>query len=352
MIRKFTIVPALFGIIALIISACSSSGGGGSDGGQGTSVPSEMVGTWALSDITKWEITDCDPGSSPSSVCSTGAGSIELTEEQYLVIEKSGSVRFGGKAMKATYSKGGEYPVMLMEDVSGNPDSYFQVEYYKWDSGGETKESLEMYEYYKNNGGDVMYSDQGQEYYKFWSFERSTDSTASVGNTAEKSIISIADLQGTWSTGCYDDDGFFYRETLVFSGTNLTSEFVPYSDKLCKNAEMKLSYTGNNVSVGGMVNLDDNSAGYQLSMKLQKVEYTPLSQDDASYMNAVASCGLTNWQKNVTVDLIGKDCGGQTISKNDQLLNVFRFVDGYLNVGGGSLTAYPTSVPDVPFIRQ
>jgi len=348
MIRTFTIIPALFGITALIISACSSSGGGGSDGGQGTSVPSEMVGTWTLSDITKNKIIDCPSGSSPSSVCSTSAGSIELTEEQYLVIEKSGSIRFGGKTMKATYWKGGEYPVMLMEDASGNPDSYFQVDYY----GGEYGENLEMHESYKNNGGDVMYSDQGQEYYKSWSFDRSADSANSVGPSAEKSIISIADLQGTWSTGCYDDDGSFYKETVVFSGTNLTIESVPYNDSLCKNAAWKTIAIADNANLSELVNFDDKTSGYQLSAKLQKAEYTPLSEDDVQYMNAIAHCGLENWQKDVSVDLMGKDCGTGSISQNSQLLTAFKLVEGRLYFGMSSLTTYPTSVSDVPYIKQ
>jgi len=339
-------------LIVIGLTGCSSGGGGGgSNVSEGTSVPSEMVGTWPLSHITKWERTDCDPSSS-FSVCGTYAGDIELTEEQYLVIEKSGSVRFGGKAMKATYSKGGEYPVMLMEDVSGNPDSYFQVKYYKWDSGGETKESLEMYEYYKNNRGDVMHSDQGQEYWKLWSFERSADSANSVGTSAEKSIISIADLQGTWSTGCYDDDGSFYKETVVFSGTNLTIESVPYNDSLCKNAAWKTIAIAYNVNLSELVNFDDKTSGYQLSAKLQKAEYTPLSEDDVQYMNAIAHCGLENWQKDVSVDLMGKDCGTGSISQNSQLLTAFKLVEGRLYFGMSSLTTYPTSVSDVPYIKQ
>ena len=76
----------------------------------------------------------------------------------------------------------------------------------------------------------------------------------------------------------------------------------------------------------------------------------PLSEDDVQFLNEETYCGVENWQKNVAVDLINKDCSN--ITKNTQLLSAFKLVDGRLYLGMSSPTAYPTSVLDTAYTKQ
>jgi len=100
MIRQFTIVPALFGITALIISACSAGGGGNGDAGgnsesQGLQVPSELLGTWILSEITRHSTKD---GSELESGYNPGINGL-----QYLILDESGNHKFNNEPMKAVF---------------------------------------------------------------------------------------------------------------------------------------------------------------------------------------------------------------------------------------------------------
>jgi len=100
MIRQFTIVPALFGITALIISACSAGGGGNGDAGgnsesQGLQVPSELLGTWILSKITRHSTKD---GSELESGYNPGINGL-----QYLILDESGNHKFNNEPMKAVF---------------------------------------------------------------------------------------------------------------------------------------------------------------------------------------------------------------------------------------------------------
>jgi len=176
-------------------------------------------------------------------------------------------------------------------------------------------------------------------------------SSGGGGNSgsSENLVGPITDLQGIWTTGCRGN-GPYSKETLVFSGSSFTTQEINYYDSACENEEWKTNVTGSSVSVGDLFIFDDNTAGYQFSFKLQTIEYMPLSEDDVQFLNEETYCGVENWQKNVAVDLINKDCSN--ITKNTQLLSAFKLVDGRLYLGMSSPTAYPTSVLDTAYTKQ
>jgi hypothetical protein len=155
----------------------------------------------------------------------------------------------------------------------------------------------------------------------------------------EKSLTGlIADLQGVWTTEWYRPYGFggdLGKDTFVVSGTNITwqksytydTSFLPFP------TNYKQKYTGDNLNIGEMTILDDGTVGYRFTYRFQTASETLLDDSIVETSNAVSSCGIENWQKNVSVDLIGKSCFHTKVKKDTEIPNVVKLVDGRLYLG-------------------
>ena len=119
-----------------------------------------------------------------------------------------------------------------------------------------------------------------------------SDSGGSSGGTALTGPI--ADLQGTWITGCYAINSEYAEETFTLSGTTVSSKADYYSDTPCTTLDNRFSGTYTNVVIGDNVTFADGTSGRKMSYDMQANEYTIFSVTTASLLNSASYCGLTN----------------------------------------------------------
>lgn len=160
-------------------------------------------------------------------------------------------------------------------------------------------------------------------------------SDSDSGSSGGEKVLTglIADLQGAWVTEWYWSGGNYSKHTFVVSGTNITWQRSynldfqsPYS------TDYKRKTTGNNLNIGEMTIFDDGTVGYKFTYRFQTASATSLE-------DGYSDCGIENWQKNVSVDLVGKICFHTKVKKDTEIPNVLKLVDGRLYLGFTELDA-------------
>jgi len=170
--------------------------------------------------------------------------------------------------------------------------------------------------------------------------------------TAGESLTGpIAEIQGTWVTGCYFDGSSYVRETLVVSGNNISEKSNYYSNSACTTTTYEVNSTYNNLSIGEKVTFLDGTSGYRATYAVQSSEYTPLSSSQTSNYNATTFCGVS-WVINTPIDILGKNCLGSTTPKNSTMFNLYKLMGNNIYLGTPSTIVHPTTVKPVLFVRQ
>lgn len=168
----------------------------------------------------------------------------------------------------------------------------------------------------------------------------------------------IADLQGVWLTEWYPRGTYGpARDTFIVSGTSITWQRTHVGSGSIEYPDFKTVSTGSDLSVGEITILDDGTIGQKFTYKVQTFDVTLLNNETVESWNFSPSCDVENWQENVSVEILGKNCVRDKALKNTELLNVFKLVDGVLYLGltylledwsftDMPLTAYPSSVSE------
>ena len=102
-----------------------------------------------------------------------------------------------------------------------------------------------------------------------------SDSDDSSGGTTLTGPI--ADLQGTYITGCLPDDGTYMSYTVKVSGTNASQIGTIYSDSACATEIAKVSDQATNIKIGDSIGFLDGSTGYKYSFTQSSIAIASLN---------------------------------------------------------------------------
>ena len=176
------------------------------------------------------------------------------------------------------------------------------------------------------------------------------------GTTNNAHVGSLSDLQGTWITSCWNNDGEYETRGIEISGTTLVFKWTRYSDSACENPKGRLQSSFTNLSVGNRVTFTNGSSGYQFSMTWDNQTATPFEEDTLQYMLDVSYCGISTWELATPGNITGKDCGEDGIfpPKNAVMYNAYLLTENNLFLGEGSNDGtYPTAViTDQLYVKQ
>ena len=176
------------------------------------------------------------------------------------------------------------------------------------------------------------------------------------GTTNHANVGSLSDLQGTWITSCWNNDGEYETRGIEISGTTLVFKWTRYSDSACENPKGRLQSSFTNLSVGNRVTFTNGSSGYQFSMTWDNQTATPFEEDTLQYMLDVSYCGISTWELATPGNITGKDCGEDGIfpPKNAVMYNAYLLTENNLFLGEGSNDGtYPTAViTDQLYVKQ
>ena len=171
-------------------------------------------------------------------------------------------------------------------------------------------------------------------------------------SSEEKSLTGpIADVQGTWITGCLPNDGTYRSGTVTISGTSASQVEIVYSDSACTTELSKVSESFV-FTIGDSIGFSDSSTGHKFTYSEGFIEMTSLNDLMTDLLNNENTCGIT-WATNVAYNLNGKTCGTFTYPvKNTTMFNVYKLVGNNLYFGSASSTSYPTTVSSPAFVKQ
>ena len=173
--------------------------------------------------------------------------------------------------------------------------------------------------------------------------------------TAGESLTGpIAELQGTWVTGCNAYGVGSVEGTFTVSGTNISEKSTHYSDKNCKSTDLKVDSTYNNLRIGEKITHPDGLTGYRATYVVQSIENTPLSASQTStYNNPGGSsyCGVS-WVISTPIDILGRNCSGITTPKNSTMFNLYKLTGNNIYLGTPDPTNYPGAVNTIKYVKQ
>ena len=177
------------------------------------------------------------------------------------------------------------------------------------------------------------------------------------------SSSSTTELEGTWVKSCdggsyYRSTTFYYRDTVVVSGSNVTWKEEAHNDSNCSSDNYTRDWTySNGLSIGDAVTYESGTnTGAYFSMIFSGATETPNSSYDITWVNDNSYCGYSDWELNVAKDITGKTCGSSTIvSANTKLLSLYKNESSNtirLSSFNIESDGYPSSVGSIDYTKQ
>ena len=142
-----------------------------------------------------------------------------------------------------------------------------------------------------------------------------------------------SELNGTWETSCFDNNGFnFARTTLQYTDLALAGTFEEYEDAACTRATHVSHWTG-------VATVSGTTAAGETKLDLSFVTFTStsLTMANADFNNMSAYCGFTDWVANVERNALGAPCYGFAIPVGGESLDIYRVEGNTLRFGQGSM---------------
>jgi hypothetical protein len=161
----------------------------------------------------------------------------------------------------------------------------------------------------------------------------------------------IADLQGTYLSGCLPDNGTYESYTVTVAGTSASLIGTTYSDSAC-STELARYSESTVLTIGDSIGFPDNSTGYKYSFTQGSIELTSLNDLMTDAFNNDNTCGMT-WATDVPNNVNGKTCGTYSYPVNNAtMFNIYKLVGNNLYFGTASSTSHPTTVGTVAYVKQ
>ncbi|MCX6109635.1 MAG: hypothetical protein NTZ90_08555 [Proteobacteria bacterium] len=153
---------------------------------------------------------------------------------------------------------------------------------------------------------------------------KSDDTAASAG---------IAELQGTWVTGCVVSAKQSSKTTYVFSAAKATGTTQNFSDTTCTTQSYSGSWSGT-VTGGDAASTPADAKKFDFTYAT--ISYIANTAAIATSLNSVKLCEYSDWVVNVAKDGIGKKCGATTdeaINVGTVQYSIYKVVGTKLSVG-------------------
>ena len=124
------------------------------------------------------------------------------------------------------------------------------------------------------------------------------------------------ELEGTWVKSCdggsyYRSTTFYYRDTVVVSGSNVTWKEEAHSDSNCSSDNYTRDWTySNGLSIGDAVTFESGTkTGAKFTLTMSGLTETLNNSYEVTLANNNSFCGYSDWELNVAKDVAGKTCG-------------------------------------------
>lgn len=161
--------------------------------------------------------------------------------------------------------------------------------------------------------------------------------TKEKGRKAKETDTSLA---GEWRGTCNKLDWLGLtsnRQVLTFSAVgDFDRVTTVYSDNACNLSGATVTERGTVATLGKSNFVADAK---DINFTVSTATIAPANDDSAKSLNTVSYCGRTDWQKDVTVDVLGKECLGKNHAKGEVNFDIYR-LDGdkkLLTFGKGSI---------------
>jgi len=159
-------------------------------------------------------------------------------------------------------------------------------------------------------------------------------STTTSTSIHTKTNTATSNLDGIWETDCFlNEEKSWETGTYTFSGSTVTITDSYFSNTSCQILEEQtaaiLSYTLGSTASGV------TEINFNVGTSLKK---TLFSDDIAEAYSNESFCGFDYWQKNITVDIVGKTCGGEVITASPAIYSMIKIENNHLIVATSSGT--------------
>ena len=124
------------------------------------------------------------------------------------------------------------------------------------------------------------------------------------------------ELEGTWVSTCYSysyyrSTTFYYIDTVVVSGSNVTWKEEAHNDSNCSSDNYTRDWTySNGLSIGDAVTFESGTkTGAKFTLTMSGLTETLNNSYEVTLANNNSFCGYSDWELNVAKDVAGKTCG-------------------------------------------
>ena len=180
---------------------------------------------------------------------------------------------------------------------------------------------------------------------------------------SSSSSSTITELGGTWVKSCdggsyYRSTTFYYKDTVVVSGSNVPWKEEAHSDSNCSSDNYTRDWTySNGLSIGDAVTYESGTkTGAKFTLTLSGLTETQNNSDEVTLANNNSYCGYSDWELNVAKDFTGKTCGSTTFaSANTKLLGLYKNESSNtIRLGSFNIESdgYPSSVSTLDYTKQ
>jgi len=131
--------------------------------------------------------------------------------------------------------------------------------------------------------------------------------------------FAVFENDGHWVSNCYEEDGLFVQEEVVFSSSQITFYVIVYRKPECISKLVVSKTSGNYVFAEG-----STSPALDLDIVITKSTITPQTLLAAATMNNRITCGMNDWKMGVEKNTSGKICEGENVPNvGDGRFNLF-----------------------------
>lgn len=132
-------------------------------------------------------------------------------------------------------------------------------------------------------------------------------------------------LAGQWSDGCVAHDWLGLTrsgETLTMSGVgDFDRKRTLFSDEQCTKSEVEFLVRGTFDTLGKDRTVE---GAKDINFTVVFAQVTPRSDAVVKTLNAMAYCGVSDWQVAQAVDILGRDCLGQRWDNGTVDFDIYR----------------------------
>lgn len=165
----------------------------------------------------------------------------------------------------------------------------------------------------------------------------------------KKSDQTDYELAGTWTSACLKLDLLGLSrssETYKFSALgDFDKTTTVFLDDGCQQPALDETVSGTADSLGADATVQDAK---DINFTVTKATLTPRSDKAVQLLNDASYCGLTGWEKDKAVDVLGKDCAGEDWQNGEVIYDVYKRDGDQLRFGASMIFFDKTDAGERP----